>query len=202
LYAAGVSFFQVDSLQWQIPEEPRWTLVSNLGEFSAPHVCLAAGPWTPELLRPLGIDLPVEPRRGQIALWKFPEPLLHHVVNEGPRYLVPRDDGYLLAGSTVEEVGFDGATTDEGIAELREFAGGLLPCLAGVAPIQTWAGLRPWSIDGMPYLGRLPGLPGITIATGHFRSGIHLAPATGLLMKQLICDEPLSLPLAPFCLQR
>lgn len=202
LLAAGVSIQHSAQCHWLDAASFPLALHTDQGRVLGRHVCLAAGPWTPSLLTPLGIDLPVEPRRGQMVLWKAAEPLLRHVVNEGPRYLIARDDGHLLAGSTVEEVGYDGTTTPEGVQELTEFAEGLVPCLKDLPPVQAWAGLRPWSIDGMPYLGRAPGHAKVTVATGHFRSGIHLAPATGLLVKQLICDEPLALSLQPFSLQR
>jgi glycine oxidase len=146
----------------------------------------------------LGLNLPVEPRRGQIVCWQRAPALLQRVINEGPRYLVCRSDGRLLVGSTVEDVGFAGETTAEGVDELVKFARELLPALRGLEPVDSWAALRPASLDGKPYLGRVPGLPRVWIATGHFRSGIHLAPATARLMRQLICDEPTDLDLGWF----
>ena len=157
---------------------------------------MAAGAWTPELLAPLGLELPVEPRRGQIVRWQLPEPLFQRVINEGPRYLVSRPDGHLLAGSTVEDVGFQDNTTDEGVAELVHFAHSLVPQLQEVRPVDQWAGLRPASLDGKPYLGPVPGHPRISVATGHFRSGIHLAPATARLLRQLICGQATDLDLS------
>jgi glycine oxidase len=130
------------------------------------------------------------------------KPLVRRVINEGPRYLVSRPDGHLLVGSTVEDVGFRDRTTPEGVRELVRFARSLLPELAQHEPIDQWAALRPASGDGMPYLGRVPGHPRISVATGHFRSGIHLAPATARLMRQLICEQPTDLDLSWFSLDR
>ena len=189
---------QVQLLAWDESPGDTVRLQTTRGPLEARHVCIAAGAWTPELLAPLGLHLPVEPRRGQIVRWQLPEPLFQRVINEGPRYLVSRGDGHLLVGSTVEDVGFQDHTTDEGVAELVHFARSLVPQLQDIAPIDQWAGLRPASLDGKPYLGRIPGHPRISVATGHFRSGIHLAPATARLLCQLICEEATDLDLSWF----
>lgn len=198
----GVMVESVQQAHWDFesPEGP--TLQTSQGKMTADHYCLATGAWAPELLQPLGLNLPIEPRRGQMVLWQLDRVPLRHILNEGPRYLIARDDGHLLAGSTVEDVGFDGRTTTAAIAELVQFARSLLPVLAQVEPRQSWAGLRPWSPDATPFLGAVPGHPNISLATGHFRSGIHLAPATARLIQQLICGEQPELDLAPFSPRR
>ncbi len=194
----GGTLRRVDHLGWDLSDRAAPALKTADGSLRARHYCLTTGPWATELLAPWGLQLPVEPRRGQILMWQLPSPVIRHVVNEGPRYLVSRSDGHLLVGSTVEEVGFQGDPTPEGVAELTRFARELVPALRSVEPSASWAGLRPWSSDGLPYLGSVPGNPQISLATGHFRSGIHLAPATARLMRQLICGEPLDLSLTPF----
>jgi glycine oxidase len=189
-------------LAWDEITDARVRLRTSHAAYDARHVCVAAGAWSPELLAPLGLNLPVEPRRGQMVRWQLSRPLFQRVINEGPRYLISRADGQLLAGSTVEDVGFQDSTTAEGVAELVQFAQGLTPQLASIEPAEQWAGLRPASLDGNPYLGRVPGQPRISVATGHFRSGIHLAPATARLMRQLICEETPDLDLSWFSLTR
>ncbi|HZN35870.1 MAG TPA: glycine oxidase ThiO [Pirellulaceae bacterium] len=171
---------------------------TSAGPLRAGQYCFTAGAWTGQLLSQLGISVGIVPIRGQMVLFRCAEPPVRHIINEGSRYLVPRDDGRLLAGSTEEEVGFDKRTTDDAIAELTRFARSLIPALAGAEIEQTWAGLRPGSFDGLPYLGRLPGLPNAFIASGHFRSGLSLSPATAVVMSQLIRDEPTEIDLAPF----
>jgi glycine oxidase len=193
---------QVELGDWLVESDGAVGLQSSQGTLRARHICVAAGPWTAEIVRPLGVDLPVEPRRGQIVLWHLEKPLVQRVINEGPRYVVGRPDGHLLVGSTVEDVGFQDDTTPEAVRELVRFARSLLPELAQHEPIDQWAALRPASGDGMPYLGRVPGHPRISVATGHFRSGIHLAPATARLMRQLICEQPTDLNLSWFSLDR
>jgi glycine oxidase len=132
------------------------------------------------------------------VLFGCERPPITRIINEGSRYLVPRDDGHVLAGSTEEEVGFDKRTTDEAIFELTEFARGVLPALADAPIERTWAGLRPGSFDGLPYLGRLPGLKNAFVAAGHFRTGLFLSPATAVVMSQLLRGQPPDIDLAAF----
>lgn len=187
-------------VRWHDTQSDRLALCLGKQIIGADHVCIASGPWSTELLKSLDVTLALEPRRGQMVMWQTETPLLQRIVNEGPRYLVARADGKLLAGSTVEDVGFDCRTTDDAIQRLSSFARSLLPHLGDAS--MTWAALRPMSIDGLPYLGRVPGNEQITVATGHFRSGIHLAPATARLLRQLICHQPLEIDLAPFSINR
>ncbi len=131
----------------------------------------------------------------QWFLEPFPAP---HVINEGKRYLIPRDDGRVLVGSTEQEVGFDKSTTEAGIGELVKLAGEIIPELTATRIERTWAGLRPASFDGFPYIGRIPGIENAFLAAGHFRSGLHLSPATAVVMSQLIRGETPEVDLAPF----
>jgi glycine oxidase len=119
----------------------------------------------------------------------------------GKLYMVQRPDGRLLVGSTEENAGFDKRTTAGAIADLLQFACSLLP-LAD-APLECcWAGLRPGNPDGLPYLGPVPGLANLFVAAGHFRSGIQMSPATGLLMKELLMGQTTTLPLEAFRVDR
>ncbi len=148
-----------------------------------------AGAWTGQLLAKLDLPIAVLPLRGQMVLFRCESPPIRNIVNEGSRYIVPRDDGRVLAGSTEEEVGFDKRTTQEAIAELAAFARDLVPALTSAPIERTWAGLRPATFDGLPYLGPLPGTSNAFVAAGHFRSGLFLSPATAVVMSQLIRGE-------------
>jgi glycine oxidase len=119
-------------------------------------------------------------------------------LNEGNRYLVAREDGYVLAGSTEEEVGFDKRTTPAGLADLRSFAEALVPALAEAKLEKSWAGLRPATFDGLPYLGQIPALSNAFVAAGHFRSGLYLSGGTAVLMSQLMRGEEPDIDLEPF----
>jgi len=171
---------------------------SSTGPLRARRYCFTAGAWTGQLLSRLAIPIAVLPLRGQMVMFRCPQPPIRHILNEGSRYIVPRDDGCVLAGSTEEEVGFDKRTTDEAIADLTAFARALVHALADAPIEQSWAGLRPASFDGLPYLGLLPGLSNAFVAAGHFRSGLLLSPATAVVMSQLLRDEQPLIDLGPF----
>lgn len=152
--------------------------------FAADSFCFTAGAWSEELLAEFGVAMPVAPVRGQILLLRGS--VVRRIVNQGPHYLVPRSDGQILVGSTVEHVGFDRSTTDAAIDVLRRFAEELFPALRGAEEIQRWAGLRPGTPDGRPLLGRLPECDNAFVAAGHFRGGLILAPVTARLMSEWI----------------
>ena len=177
-------------------------LHTTLGNLRADRFCFTTGAWTTPVLASLGIDVRVIPIRGQMVLYRCSSPPLTRIVNEGSRYIVPRKDGYVLVGSTEEEVGFDKSNTAEGIAGLRAFAESLIPALATAEVENTWAGLRPGSFDGLPFLGAVPEWENVFLATGHFRSGLYISPATSVVMAEAILDRPTSIDLAPFRLGR
>ena len=175
---------------------------AGLKEFQAERYCLTNGAWASQLLGPLGIETGILPVRGQMVLYKLDNPLFSMVINDGHRYLVPRDDGYVLAGSCEEEVGFDARTTLEMIDPLKEWALKVCPMLASAQVERTWAGLRPGSFDSLPYLGTLHPFENGFIASGHFRHGLHWSTATGVLMYQWMSGQKTEIDLKPFCVQR
>ncbi|HWC91404.1 MAG TPA: glycine oxidase ThiO [Pirellulales bacterium] len=171
---------------------------TTLGSLAAEQFCLASGAWTGGLASRLGCRLELKPIRGQIALLQDEPGRLRHVVNDGRSYLVPRPDGRILVGSTEEDAGFDKRPTAEGIAGLLDFALELAPSLATARLERTWAGLRPGSVDGLPYLGVIPELDNAFVAAGHFRSGLQLSTATAVVMGQMIRGQDPGIDLAPF----
>jgi glycine oxidase len=160
----------------------------NGSVLSVDMVCVAAGAWTYEVLKSVGVSLPIEPVRGQMVLFKLAQPLTT-IVNEGSRYLVPRRDGYVLAGSTMEQVGFDCCTTEPEINGLVEFASGIYPELNRNSQVRQWAGLRPASYDGLPYIGFVPGFVNAVVAAGHLRIGLQTAPATAVLVADMLAAK-------------
>jgi glycine oxidase len=172
------------------------------GRIEAGRFLLAAGAWTDELLAPLGLRPRVRPIRGQIALLKSLRMELRSIVLRGKCYLVPRGDGLVLVGATEEDAGFESRPTASGIAGLLAFAETLVPGLAEAYVERCWAGLRPGSPDGLPFLGTVPGYSNLFVAAGHFRSGIQLSPATGLVMTDLLLGRQPAIPLVPFRLDR
>ena len=163
--------------------------VTVVGSIRADKFCIAAGSWSGKFAEKLGLDLPVCPIRGQILLLNGPPGLLHRTINVGPRYLVPRRDGHLLVGSTQEEVGFVKENTTEGEKELLQFANSISPEIAQLPRETRWSGLRPGTCDDLPYLGLLPQHDNGWIATGHYRSGLQLSPATAVVMREMMLGE-------------
>jgi glycine oxidase len=173
------------------------------GVVSAGTSILAAGAWSEGFLAPLGHAPGVHPVRGQIILFRQPIPRIERVLMVGKRYLVPRADGRVLVGSTEEpEAGFEKRTTPEGVTELLAFTTGLLPGWATAEVERTWAGLRPGSADGLPYLGPVPGWDGVLVATGHFRAGVQLSVGTARVIADLLTGRPTAVPLEAFALDR
>jgi glycine oxidase len=168
------------------------------GRLVAGQYLVCAGAWTDTLLAPLGFRAGVRPVRGQIVLLHCRTAVLSRVVLVGKRYVVPRPDGRVLVGSTEEEVGFDKATTAGAVGELIQFAIRLVPTLADAPVEQCWAGLRPGSVDGLPSMGRVPRFDNLWVAAGHFRSGIQLSPATGLVLAEALTGVVPSVPLGAF----
>jgi glycine oxidase len=174
--------------------------VSEAGsEWTAGRYLVASGAWSDRLLAQLGLRTGVHPVRGQMVLFRPPTPLLRRVLCVEKRYLVPRADGRVLVGSTEEpEAGYEKRTTEAAIAGLTRFATDVVPALAAVPVEKTWAGLRPGSPDGLPFLGRVPGWDNAFVAAGHHRAGIQLSPATGRIMADLILGRLPSLPIEAF----
>jgi glycine oxidase len=167
-------------------------------DLEAEAVVLAAGAWSGGLAATLGLQVAVRPVRGQILLLLGRPGVLVPTVNNGDSYLVPRRDGRILVGSTMEDVGFEAWTTPEAIVRLRCQARALLPATEGMVGEMAWAGLRPGTADRVPYIGTVPEVPGLVLATGHFRNGILLAPITARLVAELLTGRPTSQDITPY----
>jgi glycine oxidase len=120
-----------------------------------------------------------------LCLVMHPRNLLKHVIRTPDVYLIPRSDGRLLVGATVEEARFDKRTDPDTIQRLHRAALKLVPKLADAKILEDWAGLRPGTPDNLPILGATD-IPGYYVATGHFRDGILLAPVTAQVMADVI----------------
>lgn len=164
-------------------------------EILAGHTIIAAGAWSGQLLAPLGVALPVEPVKGQMMVFKAQPGLVERVILMGGRYVIPRNDGRILVGSTLEHNGFDKAPTQDAYTRLRQTAVTIIPALAGYPVEHHWAGLRPGSPQGIPFIGAVPGYSGLSVNAGHYRNGLVLAPAsTRLLADQLLGKRPAIAP--------
>lgn len=159
-------------------------------------VVVAAGAWSGRL-GGLPREVPVRPVRGQIGAVVPSDPPRRTVAGPGA-YCVPRDDGRVLVGATMEEVGFDDGVSGKTVRGLVQEAARFLPGLAGAGEPEAWAGLRPATPDGLPILGPDPDLRGLIWATGHFRNGILLAPATAAAVTAVVTGAEPAVPIDAF----
>lgn len=163
--------------------------VSASEKFYAGTTILAAGAWTPFIrFREGVVPVEVRPVRGQMICFKPRRRLFKKVIYTPRGYIVPRADGRILAGATVENKGFDKMVTAEGIENLRRNAEQISPAFSELEVSDSWAGLRPASLDGLPVLGELPEIKGLIIATGHYRNGILLAPITAEVIADYVAN--------------
>ncbi len=198
----GVLIHEQESMKGMDVSDGSIVVQTTLGRYEAKRVCITAGAWTPLTIPELKLQTGIFPVRGQMVLFRCDKQPFASVINEGHRYLVPRDDGYVLAGSCEEEAGFDESTTPEMIEQLTQWARQLVPQLESAQVEKSWSGLRPGSIDGLPYLGNLPSHPNVYVAAGHYRHGIHFSPITAETMVALMSNATVRIDLAPFRVTR
>ncbi len=199
---------------------------TSLGSIHSRRVICAAGTGSNQIGKMIIVDIPILPQRGQILVTESRERLLDYIVS-GAEYLgtkanlaelMPDDEealklglgftaeqtasGNILIGSTREFAGFDSNTTPDAINAIAKNAIDFLPWIKDLDVIRSFAGLRPYSPDGLPILGTVKGVKGFYIATGHAGDGICLAPITGKLMSELVLDGETSMDIEPFSLYR
>ncbi|MGE0082038.1 MAG: glycine oxidase ThiO [Thiohalomonadaceae bacterium] len=173
-------------------------LVTAQGELAAEQAVVAAGAWSGRLLADTGLKLPVKPVRGQMLLFKAEPGLLTRMVMHQDRYVIPRRDGRILAGSTVEDTGFEKQTTPEALSELKAAACAMVPALERFPIEHHWAGLRPGSPTGIPYVGEHPHFGGLYVNAGHFRNGVVLGLASTRLLADLMLGRSPILDPGPY----
>jgi len=168
------------------------------GVVGADVVVLAAGAWSKRLGDLVGLNVPTMPVHGQMLAIADPPIPLHTVVAGGGMYLLPRADGTIAVGATVDNQGFTKRVTPTGVNALIALVEQFAPSLNGARLVQTWSGLRPGTADGMPIIGPAPHRDGLWIATGHYRGGALLAAVTSELVAAGIRSGVVDPLLAPF----
>lgn len=167
---------------------------THRGSVSTGKVVVAGGAWSSFIKVP-GEPLPklrIEPVRGQMVCFESNPSIARHVIYSPRGYLVPRRDGRMLAGSTMEHAGFAKDVTASGVHSILSHALEISPRISDLPLIDVWAGLRPRAPDGLPVLGPCAEIQGLVYASGHYRNGILLAPITGELIAGTIVDNVLS----------
>jgi len=168
----------------------RFAHVNTQGGRVEGDACIVtSGAWSSTVLESIGLHLAVEPVRGQMVAFQAAPGMVTRIVLNRGKYVIPRRDGLVLAGSTLEFVGFDKSKTEAAREELVEAARYMIPSLAGAVVAEHWAGLRPGSPEGIPYIGQVPEIDGIYVNTGQFRNGLVLAPASVNLMSAIVLGK-------------
>ena len=189
---SGAEFFPGNGAReiWRAGERCAGLVVQN-ENVEAKWTIIAAGCFS-AAIKDAAAYAPVRPVKGQMAALRAEDLMIERVLWSDKIYLVPRNDGRIIAGATVERVGFDKRTTAGGIQKIFSAAIELAPGLANARVEETWAGLRPDSPDHLPILGPTD-VEGLLMATGHFRSGILLTPITARLVREWITEQRASL---------
>ena len=170
-------------------ESARVQVVTSTQTFTADKVVVCAGAWAGDLLAGMGVQVSIQPVKGQMIVFGPRPGLINSIILHEGRYLIPRLDGRIVVGSTLEHSGYDKTTSAEARRTLLDKAYELVPALRS-APIEShWAGLRPGAPHGIPYIGQLPGWDNVFVNAGHFRNGLVLAPASVRLMTNILLGE-------------
>ncbi len=166
--------------------------------YRADRYVMAAGAWSRQLLGGLGEKVEIGPIRGQMLLFKAAPGELQEIVLRNGIYLIPRADGHILVGSTLEDVGFDKATTEQAATALHAQAVDILPLLADAAVERHWAGLRPASPGNIPIIARHPQVENLYLNGGHFRYGVTMAPASARILANLVFHRSQPFDISPY----
>jgi glycine oxidase len=173
-------------------------VITKQGPIEAERVVICAGSWTGKLLKGLKHPPAIEPVLGQMIVFRHKPGRIKRITLHQDRYIIPRQDGRVLVGSTLEHCGFEKTTTDAAKQELYAFATSHFPELASALVEHHWAGLRPGSPNGIPYIGAVPEIPGLYLNAGHFRNGVVLGPASCRLLANIILEHSPILPIAAY----
>ncbi|MRH41830.1 glycine oxidase ThiO [Aquibacillus halophilus] len=201
--AIGVDIREYISVDSFLFESERVSgVVTNQGNFFSENIIVTTGAWSKRLLEDTGLQLETYPVKGECFSVVSHQPLLSGTIFSHGCYLVPKKGGRIIVGATVKPNTFNQQVTVDGISSLMDKAKKLMPSIAEAEWEKAWAGIRPQTFDGLPYLGEHPIYQGLFIATGHFRNGILLAPITGEVMADLVEKKQPSVDLTPFRINR
>ncbi|MES9923535.1 MAG: glycine oxidase ThiO [Candidatus Thiodiazotropha endolucinida] len=164
-------------------------VMTPTGILEADRVIVCAGAWSGNLLSDIVTPPAIEPVLGQMIIFRHQPGMITRIVLHNDRYIIPRKDGRVLVGSTLEYRGFDKHTTEQAKQELKAFAHTHFPGLGKAEIEHHWAGLRPGSPSGIPYIGPIPEIGGLYLNAGHFRNGVVLGPASARLMADIVLEH-------------
>lgn len=160
----------------------------NNEEISADSVIITSGAWSSQLLKGINNEINIKPIRGQMLCLKFSEQKFQPIILDGAHYFIPRLDGHVLIGSTMEDSGFINETTEAAKNELMNWACSVWPDITQAKIVKHWSGLRPASDSSYPYMGLLENTENVFINSGHFRKGILHAPVSARLLAEMVSN--------------
>lgn len=183
---------------WRMGQSRVESVITDRGEYSGTDYIVAAGAWSREILDKYALKVNIYPVRGQMLLFKVETGLLDTIVLQNGFYLIPRQDGYILAGSTTEDAGFDKNVTTDARKKLLERAHKFLPELAERTLVGHWAGLRPGSPENIPVINRHPVFDNLYLNSGHHRYGVTMALGSAHLLSNMIMKSPQPFDVTPY----
>ncbi len=163
--------------------------LQNGQSIEADHYVIATGAWSEHWSKQLNVQIPVHPVQGQMLLFKTPKNWLPTMCMHEVMYLIPRQDGHVVCGSSMAELGFEHRPNIQTQQHIYKSCTTLVPELTNFPIVKHWAGLRPSSPTGVPYIGKMPELTNLWANFGHFRNGLCMGPASARLLRQLILKQ-------------
>jgi glycine oxidase len=194
----GMILEQHEVQKFEIDRDRVVALHTTQGKFSADAYIVAAGAWSKMLLGEHALNMDIRPIRGQILLFQFDTPPFRQILLKENLYFIPRRDGHVLVGSTLEDVGFDKSTTVDARDSLLQRVREIFPGWRELMPVQHWAGFRPGSPDNIPTIGRHPRIANLYANSGHFRYGVTMSLASAELLLNEIEGKPQPFPVEEY----
>lgn len=162
----------------------------NGKKFVADQFVIATGAWSNHWSKQLHVQIPVEPVQGQMLLFKTPENWLPTMCMNQVMYLIPRLDGHVVCGSSMNNLGFEHRPSVQTQQNIFKACTQIVPELANFPIVKQWAGLRPSSPTGIPYIGQMPNIGNLWANFGHYRNGLCMGPSSAQLLRQLMLKQP------------
>ncbi len=189
LQLKNISIYENTSVERILIEADKAIGISTKNHnFYADRTIICNGAWANSLF-PADSSVDIQPIRGQMLLYRPPEKILTRIILKQKSYLIPRKDGHILCGSTIENVGFENEITQTALLALQNIANDLAPVLSDIAPIKQWSALRPGTKRVVPYICEHPNVSGLYLNSGHYRYGIIMGVASARIMADLITNS-------------
>ncbi|GKU84445.1 glycine oxidase ThiO [Niallia sp. NCCP-28] len=186
----GAEIFEYTNVSEITKQDSQYKIKTSRGDFTAAQVVIASGVWSNSFFQQMGLTNRIIPVKGEcIAAMNEEMPLKHSIFHD-QHYIVPRNNGQLIIGATKKWNDWNEKPTLEGIESVIKKAKEMIPAIKDMKMTNCWAGLRPQTFDGNPFIGEHPEMKGLYFAAGHQRNGILLAPATGKMVRDLLLGNP------------